>query len=98
MNRMFISRVSRRVLAEHHLALSKTLGQNPLNSEDPHVGIIYTGLDVERSTEKCANLLRERVYDIEDDNGQVVPNRGWPKVVIEGQLDTKFAYIREHLE
>ncbi|KAL4075837.1 branched-chain alpha-ketoacid dehydrogenase kinase [Scleroderma yunnanense] len=98
MNRMFISRISRRVLAEHHLALSKTLDHNSLDSEDPHVGIIYTGLDVKRSIEKCANLLRDRFYNIEDDNEEAVPNRGWPKVIIEGQLDTRFAYIREHLE
>lgn len=98
MNRMFISRISRRVLAEHHLALSKTLGHNSLDSEEPHVGIIYTGLDVKRSIEKCADLLRDRFRDIEDDNGEVVPSRGSPMVVIEGQLGTKFAYIREHLE
>lgn len=98
MNRMFISRISRRVLAEHHLALSKTLGHNSLDSQYPHVGIIYTGLDVKRSIEKCADLLRDSFYDIEDDDGAVVPSRGSPKVIIEGQPGTKFAYIREHLE
>lgn len=98
MNRMLISRISRRVLAEHHLALSISLGRDSLNSEDPHVGIISTALDVKRSIVKCAYLLRSRPHGIENDNGKVIPNRGWPEVVVEGQLDTKFAYIREHLE
>ncbi|KAI6047160.1 branched-chain alpha-ketoacid dehydrogenase kinase [Pisolithus marmoratus] len=98
MSRMLISRISRRVLAEHHLALSKSLGRNSLDSEDPHVGIIFTALDVKRSIVECAYLLRSRTHGIEDDNGEVIPNRGWSEVVVEGQLDTRFAYIREHLE
>lgn len=98
MRRMLISRISRRVLAEHHLALSKSLGRDSLNSEDPRVGIIFTGLDVKHSVVKCARLLRSRSHGIEDDNGEVIPNKGWPEVVVEGQLDTTLAYIREHLE
>ncbi|KAG6335632.1 hypothetical protein ID866_3448 [Astraeus odoratus] len=95
---MLISRISRRVLAEHHLALSKTLGHNSLNSQDPHVGIIYTGLDVKRSVDKCVRLLRNRPPKIEDDDGEIVHCKEWAEVVVEGQLDTRFAYIREHLE
>lgn len=98
MKRMLISRISRRVLAEHHLALSKSLGCDSVNSEDPHIGIVFTGLDVKRSVDKCAYLLRSRSYGIENDNGEVIPNKRWPEVVVEGQLDTRFAYIREHLE
>lgn len=98
MRRMLISRISRRVLAEHHLALSKSLGRDSVNSEDPHVGIIFTGLDVKRSVDKCAYLLRSCSQGIEDDNGEVIPNKGWPEVVVEGQLNARFAYIREHLE
>ncbi|KIJ70536.1 hypothetical protein HYDPIDRAFT_172332 [Hydnomerulius pinastri MD-312] len=99
MRRMLVSRISRRVLAEHHVALTKSLGKNSQDSqEDPHVGIIYTGLHLKGSIDKCVNLLRKRPHNIEDDNGESVPNRGWPELVVDGHLDAKFAYIREHLE
>ncbi|EGO01932.1 hypothetical protein SERLA73DRAFT_132618 [Serpula lacrymans var. lacrymans S7.3] len=99
MSRMLVSRISRRVLAEHHIALSKSLEVTSTGSQaGPRVGIIYTGLNLKRSIDRCAKLLRERPYDIEDDNGENVPNRGWPEVVVDGHVDTKFAYIREHLE
>ncbi|KAI6119321.1 hypothetical protein EDD16DRAFT_1581524 [Pisolithus croceorrhizus] len=91
MRRMLISRISRRVLAEHHLALSKSLGRDSVNSKDPHS-------QRKRSVDKCAHLLRSRSHGIEDDNGEIIPSKGWPKVVVEGQLNARFAYIREHLE
>jgi pyruvate dehydrogenase kinase 2/3/4 len=99
MSRMLVSRISRRVLAEHHLALSKSLGTNSLHlPEDPHVGIIYTALNLRHSIDKCVALLRGRPDDIEEGNGESVPNCGWPEVVVDGHVDTKFSYIREHLE
>ncbi|KAH7914330.1 alpha-ketoacid dehydrogenase kinase [Hygrophoropsis aurantiaca] len=99
MRRMLVSRISRRVLAEHHLALTRSFEAKLSNSADePHVGIIYTGLSMKRSIDKCVELLRSQPYDIEDESGEWVPNRGWPEVEIDGHLDAKFAYIREHLE
>ncbi|KAG1898301.1 uncharacterized protein F5891DRAFT_1239069, partial [Suillus fuscotomentosus] len=96
---MLVSRISRRVLAEHHLALSKSLGTNSLNHpEDPHVGIIYTALNLRDSIDKCVALLHGRPHDIVDEIGESVPNRGWPEVIVDGHVDTKFSYIREHLE
>ncbi|KAH7929474.1 alpha-ketoacid dehydrogenase kinase [Leucogyrophana mollusca] len=99
MRRMLVSRISRRVLAEHHLALTKSFGSGSSKiADEPHVGIIYTGLSMKRSIDKCVQLLRSQPYDIEDDSGECVPNRGWPEVEVDGHLDAKFAYIREHLE
>ncbi|KIK48877.1 hypothetical protein CY34DRAFT_71089 [Suillus luteus UH-Slu-Lm8-n1] len=99
MRRMLVSRISRRVLAEHHLALSKSLGTNSLSlPEDPHVGIIYTALNLKHSIDKCVALLHGRSYDMEDEIGESMPNRGWPEVIVDGHIDTKFSYIREHLE
>lgn len=98
MRRMLVSRISRRVLAEHHIALSEIfMGKRPAQSNgEPHVGIIFTGLNVRRSVEKCAKLLRQRpiTFDCE----QVDPNQPWPEVVLDGHQDTKFSYIKEHLE
>ncbi|KAJ6539374.1 alpha-ketoacid dehydrogenase kinase N-terminal domain-containing protein [Mycena capillaripes] len=86
MRRMLVSRISRRVLAEHHIALSEIhSGKQAPAPGEPHVGIIFTGLNVKRCIEKCGNLLRQR-------------GNGWPEVQIDGHLETHFAYIKEHLE
>lgn len=109
MRRMLVSRISRRVLAEHHIALSKDLqsrrqGETTTPHSD-HVGIIYTGLNIKQSIEKCATYLRSRALDVEDEaqnglNGAGPGNRtaAWSEVVIDGHTDTTFPYIPEHLE
>ena len=99
MRRMLVSRISRRVLAEHHIALSEAfMGREGETNGEPHVGIIFTGLNVKQSVERCTKLLSEsalwstdlRVYDGSETRK--------PEVHIEGHLNTTFAYIREHLE
>ncbi|KAG6916099.1 hypothetical protein DXG01_008426 [Tephrocybe rancida] len=99
MRRMLVSRISRRVLAEHHIALSEIhAGTHAESSGEPHVGIIFTGLDVRKSVERCVRLLKARPVGVEDHYGDGVSGTGWPDVIIDGHLDTKFAYIKEHLE
>ncbi|GLB33838.1 putative alpha-ketoacid dehydrogenase kinase [Lyophyllum shimeji] len=99
MRRMLVSRISRRVLAEHHIALSEIhAGTHKESSTEPHVGIIFTGLNVRRSIQRCIKLLRARPVEVEDDYGRAVRGTRWPEVVIDGHLDTTFPYIREHLE
>lgn len=98
MRRMLVSRISRRVLAEHHVALTKSLGTNSLEAPDPHVGIIYTALNLKTSIDRCVKLLQDRPYCIDDDVEECRSDRRWPEVVVDGHLDTKFSYIREHLE
>ncbi|KAG6899442.1 hypothetical protein C0993_010279 [Termitomyces sp. T159_Od127] len=99
MRRMLVSRISRRVLAEHHIALSEIhAGTYSESSGEPHVGIIFTGLDVRRSVERCVKLLKARPAGIGEKLGVGTPTTNWPEVVIDGHLNTKFAYIREHLE
>ncbi|KAG5649042.1 hypothetical protein DXG03_000391 [Asterophora parasitica] len=84
--------------SEHHIALSEIhAGTHKDSSEEPHVGIIFTGLDVRKSIERCVKLLRTRPVGVEDHYGDVRGTR-WPEVIIDGHLDTKFSYIREHLE
>ena len=100
MRRMLVSRISRRVLAEHHIALSDSFASiNRVTSgEDGHVGIIYTGLNVEKTVQRCASLLHQLTHDSDDPcspNGDDIP---WPGVIIEGHIDIQFAYIKEHLE
>ena len=62
------------------------------------MGIIFTGLNVKRSIGTCAKLLREKPVWVDDHWGNDNERREWPDVVIDGHLDTKFSYIREHLE
>ncbi|KAF9009040.1 branched-chain alpha-ketoacid dehydrogenase [Cyathus striatus] len=98
MRRMLVSRISRRVLAEHHIALSEAfLNQGNKSPEEPHVGIIFTGLDVKRSIEKCARLARDRPFWI-DEPHVTGESHNCPEVTIDGHLETKFSYIKEHLE
>lgn len=98
MRRMLISRISRRVLAEHHIALSEAYkGRGRKTSDEPHVGIIFTGLNVKRSVEHCAHLLRQSPIWLED--GSADSNlAGWPDIEVDGHIETSFSYIREHLE
>ncbi|KAF8165319.1 branched-chain alpha-ketoacid dehydrogenase [Crassisporium funariophilum] len=98
MRRMLVSRISRRVLAEHHIALSESFsGCGKETDGDPHVGIIFTGLNIKRSVERCAKLLSESPIWQTDPYDEGKPHRR-PEVRLEGHLDTAFAYIREHLE
>ena len=95
------SRISRRVIAEQHLALtdtfhspwhfpdSKTPGLGP---EDDSVGEIFLRCNVKETIEKCAKTARElssRAYG---------PHVTIPEIVLIGNLDPTFPYIPSHLE
>ena len=93
MRRMLVSRISRRVLAEHHLALSSAYhGRDHDPDGGDHVGIIYTNLRVKDSIQRCVKYLTEE----DQASGRGLLKK--PNIVIDGQLDTEFSYIREHLE
>jgi hypothetical protein len=100
MKRMLVSRISRRVLAEHHIALSDSaIGRNRVTSEDEsHVGIIYTRLDVEKSVQRCIALLHRLTHDSDGSESCNKHKIRWPEVNIEGHIGAQFSYIREHLE
>jgi len=97
MHRMLLSRISRRVLVEHHIALSETyIGHGVRTNAEPNVGIISTGLNVKRSVERCALLLRECLVWTKETGG--TNSNHWPDIQVDGHINTSFAYIREHLE
>jgi hypothetical protein len=100
MRRMLVSRISRRVLAEHHIALSDFCAEKKhgFSKEERHVGIIYTGLNVEKTVQRCTALLHQLTHDSEDSDCPNSRNVRLPEVVIEGHTSAQFAYIREHLE
>ncbi|EJU06126.1 alpha-ketoacid dehydrogenase kinase N-terminal domain-containing protein [Dacryopinax primogenitus] len=95
LRRMLVSRISRRVVAQHHVALSRSLAQpRPAGwrrDQQDHVGIISTALDAGECIRHCVELLHQR-------RGPEGQERIGPEVKIDGDTETKFAYIREHLE
>ena len=100
MRRMLVSRISRRVLAEHHIALTKALN-SPHDSEQgkESVGIISTGLRVKDCIDSCTRHLRSRPYNVDEDAlSGPLSKAPWSEVIVDGHVDTKFAYIRDHLE
>ncbi|EJD53745.1 atypical/PDHK/BCKDK protein kinase, partial [Auricularia subglabra TFB-10046 SS5] len=97
MRRMLVSRISRRVLVQHHIALSQSLAGHDEDGQN-HVGIIYTALNARESVERCAALLRQRPHDIDEDAAQEMKSAIWPEVIVDGHLETRFSYIREHFE
>ncbi|EJD01237.1 alpha-ketoacid dehydrogenase kinase [Fomitiporia mediterranea MF3/22] len=101
--RMLISRISRRVLAEHHLALTEDFirdkNRKPKNpSSSPHVGIINTELNPRRSIERCTDLLQASPRCVLFADPERAAELECPKVVINGHVETKFAYIRDQFE
>lgn len=104
MRRMLVSRISRRVLAEHHLALSTSfLTQQTRRPDTENVGIIYTNLSVKSSIDHCLNLLRSFPHHVVDIDKEFIEHGGdpaeeWPEVIIDGHQSTRFSYIKEHLD
>ena len=110
MRRMLVSRISRRVLAEHHIALSASFANQPVQSSatdkshhSDNVGIICTNLSVKSSIEHCVGLLKLRPHHVINLDREFIehggdPVEGWPEIVIDGHEGTCFSYIKEHLD
>ncbi|PCH41005.1 alpha-ketoacid dehydrogenase kinase N-terminal domain-containing protein [Wolfiporia cocos MD-104 SS10] len=101
MRRMLVSRISRRVLVEHHIALSKVVSAKQRGEPVPEnrVGIINLSLHVKDSIERCAMYLRKRPFNVDQDCRMgAACDAGWSEVIVDGHLDTKFSYIQAHLD
>jgi len=94
MRRMLVSRISRRVLVEHHIALSDTFAGKDDNLNRDHVGIIYTDLNVKDSIDRCLAVLNSQPPVLPE----FPEGLKWPGVVVDGDVTTKFPYIKEHLD
>lgn len=97
---MLVSRLSRRVLAEHHLALSDQVRgrclRKPHDDHEGHVGVISTSLHVQTCVDKCTRWLRSSWTNL--GMGEDVDSRAWPEVIVDGHADARLSYIREHIE
>ena len=101
MTALLRSRISRRVIAEQHLALTETFHspwhfpnakKSAMAPEDDFVGEIFLKCNAKEIIEKCADTatrLTKKAY-----GGDVTI----PKVKIHGHLDTTFPYIASHIE
>ncbi|KAJ4293602.1 Protein Kinase of PDH [Kalmusia sp. IMI 367209] len=100
MNTMLRSRISRRVIAEQHLALTDTFNSpwhfpNAQPEHDPHidtVGEIFLKCNAKEIVERCGQTTQELVKAAYGSHVQI------PEVRIEGHLDATFPYIQSHLE
>ncbi|KAK5120896.1 hypothetical protein LTR85_005963 [Meristemomyces frigidus] len=100
MTTLLRSRISRRVIAEQHLALTETFHspwhfdgkKSAMAPEDEFVGEIFLKCNAKEIIEKCAKTASEltaKAYG---------PDVAIPKIVLQGHLETTFPYIPSHLE
>ncbi|KAI9343041.1 branched-chain alpha-ketoacid dehydrogenase [Zopfochytrium polystomum] len=108
MNEMLRSRIGRRVLAEQHLALSNrfdrdfslpgvaTLGGNRDRSDSSSIGIVDTQCHAQRVASRCGVLSSNWFRSsFSFDNLNIPPP---PNIIIDGDVDTTFTYIPDHIE
>lgn len=93
MNTILRSRISRRVIAEQHLSLSRAFRSNILHNEcDPsYIGEVFLQCSARDTVVECAKLAQKLTQEL-------YPGQVLPKVEIEGHIDTTFPYIKSHLD
>jgi pyruvate dehydrogenase kinase 2/3/4 len=98
MNTLLRSRISRRVIAEQHLALTETFNapwhfpDATPQSEPDFVGEVFLRCNAKKVIESCGVLAQQLTREA---NG---PETAVPEILIEGHLDATFPYILSHLE
>lgn len=94
-------RISRRVIAEQHLALTETFHSpwhfpNAKPSRSTHgdfVGEVFLRCNAREVVERCAAMGQELTKEAHGSDGFTAP-----EVMIEGHLEATFPYILSHLE
>ncbi|KAI9659776.1 MAG: hypothetical protein M1829_006538 [Trizodia sp. TS-e1964] len=99
MSTILKSRISRRVIAEQHLALTETfksLGPFPnspsLTESQEFIGEVFLRCNASEVLERCGKMSQDLAREAYGPDCQI------PKIIIEGHLDTTFPYILSHLE
>lgn len=87
MNETLQSRLSRRVLAEQHIALTKAFSSTPNKNL---IGIVNNSCDAYSIIKNCVTYCDSMFMDTFD--------RLPPKVVIDGVLNATFVFIPQHIE
>lgn len=97
MNTILRSRISRRVIAEQHLALTDTFHEPWFSPgaklpETDSIGQVFLKCNAKDVVSRCSDTvldLTRRAYG---------PNVALPEIKIDGHLDANFPYILSHLE
>ncbi|KAF8460665.1 branched-chain alpha-ketoacid dehydrogenase [Kalaharituber pfeilii] len=102
MNKLLRSRISRRVIAEQHLALTETFNSpfhfpnvSPFQQPSSHpdfVGEVFLRCNAKDVVERCGNLAQDLAREAYGSQSVL------PEIEIEGHTDTTFPYIPSHLE
>ncbi|KAG9298908.1 hypothetical protein G9A89_015930 [Geosiphon pyriformis] len=93
MNKMLRSRLSRRVLAEQQIALTENWHDSGYREDiinDGYIGVVSTqchAKDIIKKVVSITQKLYQKTYGIPA-----------PEVLIDGHVDTTFAYIPDHIE
>ncbi|RMZ90044.1 hypothetical protein DV736_g2711, partial [Chaetothyriales sp. CBS 134916] len=93
---MLRARISRRVIAEQHLALTETFNSPwhvPLqSSENDFVGEVLLRCNAKEVIERCGKVAQD-LCRAPDGTGPVVP-----EIKVQGHTDAAFPYVLNHLE
>ena len=93
---MLRARISRRVIAEQHLALTETFNSPwhvpQTSSEHDFVGEVLLRCDAREVIQRCGKVAQDLCKPI-DGAGPVVP-----QIKIQGHTDATFPYVLSHLE
>ncbi|KAL7625544.1 putative protein kinase [Parahypoxylon ruwenzoriense] len=97
MNTVLRSRISRRVIAEQHLALTETFNSHWFSpgaklSESEFIGEVFIKCIAKEVIDHCAKTVQELARSA---NG---PDTRVPEIKINGHLEASFPYILSHLE
>ncbi|KAI1813564.1 branched-chain alpha-ketoacid dehydrogenase kinase [Poronia punctata] len=97
MNTILRSRISRRVIAEQHLALTETFNSDwfspgAMLSESEFIGEVFLKCAARDVVERCGRAVTELARSA---NG---PDAPIPEIRVDGHLQATFPYILSHLE
>ncbi|KAK7517165.1 pyruvate dehydrogenase kinase [Phyllosticta citriasiana] len=100
MTTLLRSRISRRTIAEQHLALTDTFhspwhfpdAKFQMDPHNDHVGEIFLKCNAQKIVEQCGETTKDLMRQT---YGPSIP---LPKIVVYGHIGAKFPYILSHLE
>lgn len=95
MSSILRSRISRRVIAEQHLALSasfNTPAENQSHADDPsYIGAVFLQCSAKEAVESCGARATELIQTL-------YPDAAMPEIILEGHEDARFPYMQSHLD
>ena len=95
-----VQRISRRVIAEQHLALTETFNSpwhfpnapNQPEANADFVGEVFLRCNAREVIESCGKTVQDLAKQIQGSD------KGFPEIQIEGHLEATFPYILSHLQ